>query len=127
MYAAVDADDANHARSLSVLRRRDLDLAIPAMVLGEVSYLVATRLGAMVEPAFLRGLQEFEVIAPLSEDWPLIADLVARYHDFPLGGTDASVAVLAERLGTHTIITFDHRHFRALTARDGRPFRLSPG
>jgi hypothetical protein len=28
-----------------------------------------------------------------------MADLVERYADFPLGGTDASVIALAERMG----------------------------
>jgi hypothetical protein len=55
-----------------------------------------------------------------------MADLVERYGDFPLGGTNASVAVLAERLSTDCIITLDRRHFRALRMADGRPFRLLP-
>jgi hypothetical protein len=33
-----------------------------------------------------------------------IGSLVERYGDFPLGGNDASVAVLAERLGTDLIV-----------------------
>jgi hypothetical protein len=31
------------------------------------------------------------------QDWSRIADLVDQYVDFPLGGVDASVIVLAER------------------------------
>ncbi len=126
LYAAVDADDDDHARCLEVLQRADLDLVVPALVVAEVAYLVGRRLGAGVEAAFLRGLATLEVEAPIAEDWPLIADLVERYGDFPLGGTDASVAVLADRLGTDLIVTLDRRHFGAIRSSSGRPFRLLP-
>ena len=126
LYAAVDADDDDHARCLEVLQRADLDLVVPALVVAEVAYLVGRRLGAGVEAAFLRGLATLEVEGPIAEDWPLIADLVERYGDFPLGGTDASVAVLADRLGTDLIVTLDRRHFGAIRSSSGRPFRLLP-
>jgi predicted nucleic acid-binding protein len=126
LYAAVDADDEDHMRCLEVLERADLDLIVPALVVAEVTYLVGRRLGAATEAAFLRGLSAVEVEAPSNEDWADIADLVQRYGDFPLGGTDASVAVLAERLETDLILTLDRRHFGALRTSNGRPFRLLP-
>ncbi len=126
LYAAVDADDDDHARCLGVLERADLDLVVPALVVAEVTYLVGRRLGAAVEALFLRGLAAVEVEAPSVDDWPAVADLVERYGDFPLGGTDASVAVLAERLGTDLIVTLDRRHFGAIRRSDGGSFRLLP-
>jgi hypothetical protein len=126
LYAAVDADDNEHERCLSVLQRDDLELVVPAMVVAEVSYLVGRRLGAATEAAFLRSLSAVEVEAPSVDDWQDIAELVQRYGDFPLGGTDASVAVLAERLGTDVIVTLDRRHFAAIRMSNGRPFRLLP-
>ena len=96
------------------------------MVVAEVAYFLARRAGATAEASFIRGLVELEVEAPSNEDWPAIADLVERYADFPLGATDASVAVLAERLDTDLIVTLDHRHFGVLRMSDGRPFRLLP-
>jgi predicted nucleic acid-binding protein len=83
-------------------------------------------IGPSVEAAFLRGLSVLEIEAPRSEDWPVIASLVGRHSDFPLGGADASVAVLAERLGTDIIITLDRRHFSLVRMSDGRPFKLLP-
>ena len=62
----------------------------------------------------------------MPEDWPVVADLVERYKNFPLGGTDASFAVLAERLGSQLIITLDRRHFGAVRMSDGRSFTLLP-
>ena len=110
-----------------MLARRDLDLVVPALVVAEVTYLVGRRLGPSVEAAFLRGLAALEVEAPDAEDWGAIAALVERYRDFPLGGTDASAAVLAEKLGTDLIVTLDRRHFGALrTLRSSAPFVLLP-
>jgi predicted nucleic acid-binding protein len=126
LYAAVDADDDDHRRCLDVLRRGDLELVVPALVVAEVTYLVGRRLGPAIEAAFLRGLAAFEVESPMPDDWGAIADTVARYADFPLGGTDASVAVLADRLGTDLIVTLDRRHFGAVTSPSGRPYRLLP-
>ena len=126
LYATVDADDDDHARCLEVLQRVDLDLIVPAMVVAEVTYLVGRRLGAKVEARFLRGLATLEIQAPSVEDWPAMAALVERYGDFPLGGTDASVAVLADRLGTDLVITLDHRHFAAIRSSSGAPYRLLP-
>jgi predicted nucleic acid-binding protein len=52
--------------------------------------------------------------------------LVEQYADFPLGGTDASVVALAERLQTEILITLDHRHFGAVRPRHCKQFRLVP-
>lgn len=126
LYAVVDAGDEDHERSLSVLQRPALQLVIPALVIAEVTYIVGTRLGSQAEAAFLRGLEEFDVEAPVAEDWPYIADLVEQYREFPLGGTDASVVALAERLGTDVVITLDRRHFGAIRPRHCAAFRLLP-
>lgn len=127
LYASIDRGDVNHLSSAATLERPDLDLVVPALVVTEVSYFLTTRHGAAAEASFIRRLAtELEVESPMPSEWPLIADLVERYGDFPLGATDASVAVLAERLGTDLIITLDQRHFRALRMRNGRSFRLLP-
>ena len=126
LYAAVNASDQDHERCVEVLEDSSLDLVVPALVVAEVCYLLGSRLGAATEAAFLRGLESVEVEAPTVEDWEAIAGLVERYADFPLGGTDASVAVLAERLGTDLIVTLDRRHFGAVRMIDGGGFRLLP-
>jgi len=126
LLASLDRRDPDHVRSAEVLRRRDLDLVIPTLVIAEVAHFAALRLGPGGEAAFARGLSAFEVEAPTLEDWPLIADLVERYADFPLGTVDASIAVLADRLDTDLIITLDRRHFGAIRSPQGRSFQLLP-
>ena len=40
-----------------------------------------------------------------------MADLTEQYATLGLGGTDASVVAIAERLGITEVATFDRRHF----------------
>jgi uncharacterized protein len=126
LYAAADLDDQDHDRCVAVLRRRDLQLVIPTMVVAEATYFVGTRIGAAAEAAFLRGIGGLEVEAPSPEDWPRMAELVERYADFPLGGTDASVIALAERLDAPVVITLDRRLFAAVQPRHRSAFDLLP-
>ena len=126
LYAAIDSDDADHERCVRILSSPGIRLVVPAMVVAETTYLVSTRLGAKVEAAFLRGLGEIDVEGPALEDWPRMAELVEEYADFPLGGTDASVLALAERLGTDIVITLDRRHFEAVRPRHVEALQLLP-
>jgi predicted nucleic acid-binding protein len=126
LYAAVDLDDADHARCRAALADSTYRLVIPAFVVAEATYLVGTRLGADVEARFLESMASMDVESPGPDDWSRIAELVVRYRDFPLGGVDASVVALAERLDVETVITLDARHFRALRPRHRKAFRLVP-
>ncbi len=87
---------------------------IPALVVAEATYLVGSRLGPRAEARFVRALGGLEVDAPRSAEWDRIGDLVDEYADLPLGGTDASVVSLAERLDTRLVVTLDRRHFKVV-------------
>ena len=126
LYAAADLDDADHDRCVDALRRSNLQLVVPTMVVAEATYFVGTRLGAKAEAAFLRGVAELEVEGPSPEDWSRMAELVERYQDFPLGGTDASVIALAERMDAPVVITLDRRHLAAVQPRHRPTFDLLP-
>jgi uncharacterized protein len=126
LIAAADRSEPEHAHCVEVLGRRDLYLVLPALVVAEAAYVIEKRLGPLAEAAFARGLSGLEIEAPMPEDWPLIADLVEKYVDFPLGTVDASIAVLADRLDTDLILTLDRRHFEAIRSPQGRRFRLLP-
>jgi predicted nucleic acid-binding protein len=126
LYALVDEDDRAHDRSVAVLNRPDLQFVIPTLVVAEVTYMVGERLGSDAESQFLRGLADLDLEAPAPEDWLRMADLVKQYADFPLGGADASVVALAERLGTDLVITLDRRHFAAIRPRHCAAFQILP-
>jgi predicted nucleic acid-binding protein len=126
LYAAVDLNDRDHARSVAALRQPGVHLVIPALVVSEASYLIARRLGSDVEARFLASLADLDVRGPEPDDWKRISQLVGKYRDLPLGGTDASIVVLADRLRTRLIITLDHRDFRVVRNAAGEAFELRP-
>jgi predicted nucleic acid-binding protein len=126
LYAAADASDQDHLASRMALSRADLRLVVPALVIAEATYFVGRRLGSAAESKFIRGVGELDIEGPSREDFPRIAELVEKYADFPLGGTDASVIALAERLDAPVILTLDRRHFAAIAPRHRKAFDLLP-
>jgi len=126
LYATLDLDDDDHTASVGALSRKGLRLVIPVMVVAEVSYLAATRLGAEVEAKFIAGLSDLDVDAPPPAEWTRIAELIRRYANFPLGAADASVIALAERVQTPYVITLDRRHFHAVRPRHCPALELLP-
>jgi predicted nucleic acid-binding protein len=126
LYATADSDDRDHAACLATLSRPDLRLVVAALVVAEATYFVGRRLGLAAERAFLNGLGELDVEGPTNEDFVRMAELVEQYADFPLGGTDASVVALAERLEAPIVITLDRRHFAAVRPSHREAFELLP-
>jgi uncharacterized protein len=126
LYAAADADDEDHRACRAVLSRADLRLIVPALVVAEATYFVGRRLGASAESRFLDGVGELDVEGPSRDDFARMAELVKQYADFPLGGTDASIVALAERVGASIVLTLDRRHFAAISPRHCEAFELLP-
>lgn len=128
LYAYVDADDAHHHSSLELLRTHPGPLIVPTLVITEVAYLLASRLGTEPEVRFLGDLAAgaFTVEPVATADWLRIAELVARYRDLPLGTVDASIVAAAERLGIREIATVDRRHFTSVRPQHIDAFTLLP-
>ncbi|HXB66059.1 MAG TPA: PIN domain-containing protein [Solirubrobacteraceae bacterium] len=126
LYAAADADDDDHTASLATLQRTDLRLVVAALAIAEATYFVGRHLGPTAERDFLRGLAELDIEGPAPGDFDRMAELVEQYSDLPLGGTDASVVALAERLRAPAIVTLDHRHFAAIRPKHREAFALLP-
>ncbi|WP_345499053.1 type II toxin-antitoxin system VapC family toxin [Nocardia callitridis] len=128
LYAYVDADDAHHAECLHLLQTHRGPLVVPTLVITEAAYLIASRLGPEAEVRFLgdfaEGLFTVEPVHPA--DWLRIAELVAKYRDFPLGTADASVIAVAERRGLTTVATTDRRHFSAIVPNHAPSLTLLP-
>ena len=103
-------------------------MVVPTLVITEVVYLLATRLGTEAEVRFLGDLASgaFTVEPVAVADWLRIAELVARYRNLPLGTVDASVIAAAERLGLATIATVDRRHFTVVRPRHVNAFTILP-
>ncbi|GAA4684582.1 type II toxin-antitoxin system VapC family toxin [Phytohabitans rumicis] len=129
LVALADRDDADHERCVKWLRLCTSRLVVPSPIVAEVCYLLGGRCGADVEAAFLEALaarEPFEVVAPGPADYLRMAELVRTYADFPLGGSDAAVVALAERLRAVEVATLDRRHFSVVRPRNGVAFVLVP-
>jgi len=126
LIASANTADPAHQRSVDALSRTDLQLVIPALVVAEATYAVGVQLGPRGEASFLRGLESFDIEAPDSSDWGRIGALVEQYGNLRLGGTDASVIALAERIDARTVITLDRRHFTVVRPRHCDSFELLP-
>ena len=128
MYAAYDADDAEHERCRSLIEDHPGPIVIPVLVVTEVAYFLESRLGVETEVRFLGDLAAGELIPLDAEpaDWLRIAELVARYSDLPLGTVDASVVAAAERLEATTIATLDRRHFSVVRPNHRQSLELLP-
>ena len=113
LVALIDADDRYHDECREMLETHPGRALVPQLVIAEVAYLVARKLGAEAEVRFIGDLASGtltpEPVRP--QDWHRIAELVARYHDLPLGTVDASVVAAAERLNESEVATLDRRHF----------------
>lgn len=97
-------------------------------MIAETGWLLESRLGASAEVAL------YELVASgalavhdlAREDWRRITELADQYRDHPLGGVDASLITVAERLGADTIATLDQRHFRAVRPKHVKALKIVP-
>ena len=82
-------------------------------MVAEACYLLSEWGGPGAEVRFLRDYRPGGLrLAELTDiDVVRMADLAERYADLRLGGTDASLVAIAERLGIERIATYDRRHF----------------
>ena len=103
-------------------------MVVSPYVVAEVDYLVATRRGVEAELAVLAELSggAYELVAMDAEDVAEAARVVRRYSDLGIGLADASLAVLARRLRTRTVLTLDRKHFSVMRPLDGGLFTIVP-
>jgi hypothetical protein len=126
--AAADREDPAHPACRDLMEGHPGPLVTTALVVAETGWLINRQLGPATEAAFYRGVAagEITVEALTTDDWARVAELVDRYADLPLGGTDASLVALAERLGATQVATLDHRHFRVVRPRHVEAFEPLP-
>lgn len=128
LVAAADRVDPRHAVSVAALTEAAGDLVVPAPVTAEVDYLLGERVGRQSRIAFLQDLASGRLLVAdlASDDHAQIVNLEARYADLDAGLADLSIVVVAAKLGSTTLLTFDERHFRAIKPLRGDSFTLLP-
>jgi uncharacterized protein len=98
----------------------------PITIIPEVSYLIATRLGADAELAFVQSLAAGEIgLEPIDvADCSRARELMMEYPE--IGFVDATLVAAAERLKLSTLATTDRRHFSSIQPRHIPRFTLVP-
>jgi predicted nucleic acid-binding protein len=128
LYAAIDANEKLHGRSVAALSAARPPRVISPFVLAELDYLVGSRVGHEAQLSLVdevvRGAYRLEPFD--SEDMDRAKRVMERYADLRIGLADASVVVLAQRHRTLDLLCTDERHFRALRGSGGKAFRLLP-
>jgi len=128
LVALGDRNDPRHASVRAILESEPGELVIPAPVTAEADYLLRKRGGRGAARAFLRDLASavFLVETLTVEEHGLALELDQRYPRLDVGLADLSIVILAHRLGTRRLLTFDERDFRTLRPLSGGAFHLLP-
>lgn len=128
LVALSQPDEPQRTAILDALRTEPGALVIPAPVTAEIDYMLGERFGRAARVAFLRDLAagRFDVACLEREDYVTIGELDTRYADLELGLADCAVIALARRYETNRIVSFDERHFRAVTPLQGGAFTIVP-
>ena len=128
LVALADPDEPRRDQILDALDAEPGALIVPAPTTAEIDYLLGQRFGHAARRAFLIDLAagRFTVANLEREDYTTVIDLKTRYADLDLGLADCALITLADRHHTTRILTFDERHFRAVTPLRGDAFTILP-
>jgi predicted nucleic acid-binding protein len=128
LVSLADEREPRREEILAILRSERGGLFVPAPVTAEVDYLLGQRFGAPARRAFLEDLaaRRYESPGLDARDYEAALEVDRRYADLDLGLADLSIAIVARKLGTRRILTFDQGHFRAVRALQGGTFTVLP-
>jgi predicted nucleic acid-binding protein len=128
LLSALDTDQPRHRDVVNALAGERQPLVLSPFVLAELDYLLARELGPGAAIELLRDVAA-GAYTRAEFDRPDVAaavEVLDRFDGLGIGLTDASVVVLAERLGTRRVLTLDHRRFSALRTSRGEALELLP-
>lgn len=128
LLAALDSGQIQHVRAKSALQSARPPLLLSPFVLAELDYLINKYVGPLAARALLHEVTSgaYQLVNFADDDIAHCLKLIEHYSDLNLGIADASVWHIAHLYGSYDILTFDERHFRVMTGRDGTAFRLLP-
>lgn len=128
LVALADRRDPLQHAVREVLKAERGALVIAAPVTAEADYLLGQRIGQVARLAFLEDLAagRFAVECLEPDEYAGVIRLERNYLDLNLGLADCATVILAARLHTRRVLTFDERHFRAVHPLQGGAFELLP-
>jgi uncharacterized protein len=127
LLAFFDASDAHCDQVSTVMEADGGPFIVSPYVVAELDYLL-TRCGLHAELTALAELSggAWELASLDTDALRSASDVIDRYRDQNIGVADASLVILAERYRTERLLTLDHRHFRVIRTKSGRPFTVLP-
>ena len=128
LFALTDQSDRNHQRVLAIAQTTNERLVLPVVVLPEICYLIASRLGHTAMRRFVASMtpNAVQIESVIPEDWGRIHQILAVYADNRLDFTDAAIVAIAERLAITRIYTLDRRDFSIIRPKHCDYFELFP-
>ena len=124
-YAFFNSKDKHHLKSVDVMQNLDEELITTWPVITETSYLLGKALGVPSQLRFLSALEsDYIEISELStQNLIRIQQLIKKYADLPMDLADASLVILAEKLGHGRILSTDMRDFKTYRWKNHQPFQ----
>jgi predicted nucleic acid-binding protein len=128
LVALADPDDPMRDAVRACLEAEPGELVIAAPVTAEIDYLLGKLVGRAARLAFIADVAagRFKIASLDAAEHARALSIEERYGDLDLGLADCATIVLAARFGTLRVLTFDHRHFRAVTPLQGGVFEMLP-
>lgn len=128
LFALTDQSDRNHQRVLTVAQNANEQLVLPIVVLPEISYLIASRLGHLAMRRFLASMTPdlVQIETMKTEDLVRVQQILEQYADNQLDFTDAAIIAIAERLAISRVYTLDRRDFSVIRPKHCDYFELIP-
>lgn len=122
--ALFNRSDAHHLRALAVSGTIRERLVTTWPVLTETTHLLAARGHADLPARFLERCfaGAVDIFEPDTQARPRMLELMRRYAQLPMDLADASLVVLAERLGHGRILSTDQRDFESYRWKQHQPF-----
>ena len=120
--------EPEHAAVRDIVAKEPGPLIVSPYVVAELDYLVASRMGQDAELIVLSELASpAYTLANLDrDDLRVCAQIIRQHADARLGVADASLLVLADRLGIDRVLTLDRRHFTSARTPSGRTLNVVP-
>ena len=122
--AVLAVNDRYHEVAVASLKRLDDRLVTTWPVLTETCHLLLTRLGPNSQVRFMQSFVAgaFGVFSLEGADARQLSELMQKYANLPMDLADASLVLLAERLGHGRILSTDQRDFQSYRWKQRKPF-----
>ncbi|MFN5728059.1 MAG: type II toxin-antitoxin system VapC family toxin [Pseudanabaena sp.] len=113
LFALTDLTDLNHDCVLAVVQSINEPLLLPSVVLPEVCYLIASRLGHQAMRKFIANLvvSGVQIESMMATDLERVGQILEQYADSQLDFVDAVIVAISERLRITRVLTLVRRDF----------------